>query len=259
MAIIEALPDTPHDSEDGKSVIPPEAQRLKTEANAKYAVKDYDAALSIYLDILALLPTRPKPKPATEDVDEPDQDVDEDIGADSNPDTKCDDQAPRKATLSEQTTTEATETEPEELKKFRSAINANLAAVYLQQEQWKATVLACNESLLDVGVETNFKALHRRASANEKIGGWAGLSASLEDNKQLLSCTALPESQRRAVQNKITTLQPQVEAAANREKDEMMDKLKGLGNSILGTFGLSTDNFQFTQQPGGGYSMNFKR
>lgn len=57
----------------------------------------------------------------------------------------------------------------------------------------------------------------------------------------------------------------------------MLGKLKGLGNSILGerdgswplfhtkfwtfvgNFGLSTDNFQFTPNGRGGYSMNFVR
>lgn len=39
----------------------------------------------------------------------------------------------------------------------------------------------------------------------------------------------------------------------------MLGKLKDLGDSILGKFGLSTNNFKFDQQEGGGYSMRFER
>eukprot|EP01133_Synstelium_polycarpum_P014527 gene14527-17155_t len=53
---------------------------------------------------------------------------------------------------------------------------------------------------------------------------------------------------------------PIVKAKEDKEREEMMGKLKDLGNTILGKFGLSTNNFQFVKdQNSGGYSVNFKQ
>jgi len=51
-------------------------------------------------------------------------------------------------------------------------------------------------------------------------------------------------------------------AAEEREKlkEEMMGKLKDLGNSILGNFGMSLDNFKAVQDPAtGSYSISFQQ
>jgi hypothetical protein len=41
--------------------------------------------------------------------------------------------------------------------------------------------------------------------------------------------------------------------------DETMGKLKDLGNSFLGMFGLSTENFKLQQNQGGGYNIQFQK
>jgi hypothetical protein len=49
-----------------------------------------------------------------------------------------------------------------------------------------------------------------------------------------------------------------VDERTEKMKAEMLDKLKGFGNTILGKFGMSTDNFQVVQDPqSGSYNINF--
>lgn len=81
--------------------------------------------------------------------------------------------------------------------------------------------------------------------------------------------------QTKDIETKLRFLKPRVEAAQKQETTEMLDKLKGLGNSLLGmqpflklnhcsptcsgNFGLSTDNFKFEPNGQGGYSVNFSQ
>lgn len=106
----------------------------------------------------------------------------------------------------------------------------------------------------------NIKALHRRAIAHEKLGGWAHLQAALKDYQRLEALDKdgyVPTAFQPELRASLQRLPPLVDAEGEREKDAMVGKLKTLGNNVLGYFGLSTDNFQMNQQEGGGYSMNF--
>jgi len=41
--------------------------------------------------------------------------------------------------------------------------------------------------------------------------------------------------------------------------EEVLGKLKDVGNSFLGLFGMSTDNFKVQQGAGGGYNIQFQK
>ncbi|KAK3680682.1 hypothetical protein LTR37_021109 [Vermiconidia calcicola] len=107
------------------------------------------------------------------------------------------------------------------------------------------------------------KLLLRRARARTELSSWADLQAADEDYRTLLHASITPfltSTDRRQVEDAVRALAPRLNAAKEREMAEMMGKLKGLGNSILKPFGLSTENFQFVKDEGtGGYSMNFNQ
>lgn len=61
------------------------------------------------------------------------------------------------------------------------------------------------------------------------------------------------------VKDKIAYLQPKIDEINEKRKKEVLDGLKGIGNSILGYFGMSLDNFKLEQGPTGGYNISFKQ
>ncbi|KAJ9632522.1 hypothetical protein H2203_000927 [Taxawa tesnikishii (nom. ined.)] len=104
------------------------------------------------------------------------------------------------------------------------------------------------------------KAFMRRAKARMETGGWAALQGADEDYRYLATVPDLAPLDRKAVQKALRELPPRLNTAKDKEMAEMMGKLKGLGNSILKPFGLSTENFQFVKdEKTGGYSMNFNQ
>ena len=95
--------------------------------------------------------------------------------------------------------------------------------------------------------------LFRRANLYEETDK---LDESLQDYKKVIELDPDNNEARSA----LIRLPPKINERNEKLKTEMMGKLKDLGNLILKPFGLSTNNFQMTQDPGtGSYSINFKQ
>ncbi|KAI8980667.1 TPR-like protein [Trametes punicea] len=226
-----------------------DADELKQEGNEHFRARRWDEALASYRAALGRLPKRSEPARI------------DDKGKARATDESDDDEAPEKDSQRPESTPMAQQESLTgvqlECAKARAVLNANIGACYMKLGDHKEVVTACTEALKDD--PTYIKALQRRAAANEQIDSWSSLSSAQEDYKRLVELLPSRSPDVVAIRRTLASLPPRIEAAQKRETAEMLDKLKGLGNRILGNFGLSTDNFQFVPNGQGGYSMNFVR
>lgn len=111
----------------------------------------------------------------------------------------------------------------------------------------------CSKS---IGLNGNYlKPLVRRASIYHQMGG-EHLDAALADYKRILEL----DPNNGTIKSAIFQLESEIRDRNEKLKEEMMGKLKELGNFVLKPFGLSTNNFKLDQNPDtGGYSINFKQ
>ncbi|KAF9454886.1 TPR-like protein [Macrolepiota fuliginosa MF-IS2] len=222
-----------------------EANARKAEGNDYFRKGDWQEALSTYESAIGFLPKK-KTEDKRPDTPSREADVEEDVPS----------QGAQASAGSAGSTQEDPDPETEKAcSTLRSVLNANIGACHVKSGDHKQAVEACTRALLDD--PKYVKALQRRVASNEILDTWSSLSSAQEDYNTLLNL--LPSGpETRDTQSKIQKLKPRLEAAQKRETTEMLGKLKTLGNSILGNFGLSTDNFQFEPNGQGGYSVNFK-
>ncbi|KTW28460.1 hypothetical protein T552_01721 [Pneumocystis carinii B80] len=147
---------------------------------------------------------------------------------------------------------------PLRAKHERSIYYGNIAECYIRKGLWKEAVEACTNALKE---EPEYiKALHRRAKANEKIGTWRSLEAALLDYEDMKKSLLESSPIHKSIKESISRIKPMLSEVQEREKTQMLNKLKDLGNNILGKFGLSTDNFKAVQDPQtGNYSISFQK
>eukprot|EP01060_Flectonema_neradi_P020517 TRINITY_DN2802_c1_g1_i1.p1 TRINITY_DN2802_c1_g1~~TRINITY_DN2802_c1_g1_i1.p1 ORF type:complete len:314 (+),score=70.57 TRINITY_DN2802_c1_g1_i1:80-943(+) len=146
---------------------------------------------------------------------------------------------------------EALQTAPKSAAEERSRYYCNRAACSTHSEDWRAVEKDCTEALqLTPKYE---KALLRRLKACELLGG-DDLYKALEDAEALAEIHPRNSTYSQAV----SRLKPIVEARKKEQMAEAMDSLKGIGNSVLGYFGMSLDNFKTTQNPDGTYGISYQ-
>ncbi len=133
----------------------------------------------------------------------------------------------------------------------RAVYFANRAACYMRQGEHAQAAMDCSSALnLDT---TYLKAILRRAAAYEAMGELEKSLVDLQKAKELDPGNA-------SVAESLARVQPAVEKEREAMKEEMMGKLKELGNTVLGKFGLSLDNFKAEKDPAtGSYSIKFNQ
>ncbi|KAG8008353.1 Macrophage colony-stimulating factor 1 receptor 2, partial [Nibea albiflora] len=133
--------------------------------------------------------------------------------------------------------------------KERAVLFSNRAAARLHLDMKDQAITDCTRA-----IELNpdyVRALLRRAELYEQTDK---LDEALEDYKKVLELDPNLTSARQACMR----LPQQIHERNEKLKEEMMSKLKDLGNLVLRPFGLSTSNFQVNQDANtGSYSINF--
>lgn len=240
---------TPYESVDEHEIKKnmTEADELKQEGNESFRASRWSEALVSYRTALSRLPRRTPQPPPPDSSQNNTSDQGSAARSASSSKVPMREEGPEPANIPSELEAECA--------KARAVLNANIGACLVKLSDYSGAVESCTQSLLD---DPHYiKALQRRAASNEHLGTWSSLTQAQEDYKSLLEL--LPPTSPQVAQTKrsLQLLEPRQQAAQKKEMAEMTGKLKNLGNSILGNFGLSTDNFKFEPNGQGGYSMNF--
>ncbi|KAL0206933.1 hypothetical protein P9112_012644 [Eukaryota sp. TZLM1-RC] len=128
-------------------------------------------------------------------------------------------------------------------------VHNNMSLCYLKQNQYNEALKHSSVAIRDDAAKP--KALYRQGMALAGLERYREAVTSLTEHKSLMA-----ESNVDSLISRFETLAQEQE---ERQKKEAIDKLKDLGSSILGKFGLSLDNFKLQQDSQGGYSVQFQK
>lgn len=126
----------------------------------------------------------------------------------------------------------------------------NRSAAYLAMNETEAAVEDCNQAL---EYKPDYvKVLVRRMQIHDKADRFEEALADAKRVKEL-------DASYPKIGSIVDRLQLRHDEKMQKMKDEALGKLKDLGNTILGNFGMSLDNFKMKQDPATGswsISMN---
>ncbi|XP_074368697.1 uncharacterized protein LOC141708805 [Apium graveolens] len=133
---------------------------------------------------------------------------------------------------------------------LRSACYLNRATCFLKMGKYEESIKECTKALeLNPSYK---KALLRRAEAHEKLEHF---EEAVSDMKKLIEM----EPSNIEVKRSAVRLEQLATEKREKMKEEMIGKLKDVGNTILGKFGMSVDNFKAVQDPKtGSYSLSYQ-
>lgn len=154
---------------------------------------------------------------------------------------------------------EAIETYSEGIEKCEET-ESNLRAVLLTNRGFSHFRLSNSEECIRDCTEAIVadpdytKAYYRRALAHEKLDEFEEAVSDLE------KCFNLDAAMKLSEQSRYKILVKKREEKFEKQKNEMLTSLKDIGNSILGQFGLSTDDFKVNKDPvTGSYSLSMNQ
>ncbi|KAI8111449.1 hypothetical protein M9435_003950 [Picochlorum sp. BPE23] len=201
-----------------------EAEVYREEGNRLFKEQNYIEALELYTKALEVAPVEPRKKPSV---------------------------TANNATDNKEEEAESTQSHQGHRQK-RSVYFANRAACQIALRDYESAANDCSDAIdLD---PSYLKAYMRRAMAFEHMEEY---DRGLQDAKHILDSIDPSNAFARAYVTRVT---PLAEKKQEQLKEEMMSKLKDLGNSLLGNFGLSLDNFKAEQDPEtGSYSVKFSQ
>lgn len=134
---------------------------------------------------------------------------------------------------------------------IRAMCHGNRGACFLKLGKYEDSIKECTKALELKSAYA--KALLRRAEAYEKLDN---LEEAIADMKKVIELDPSNDQARRTIRR----LEPLAAEKREKMKEEMIGKLKDMGNSILGRFGMSVDNFKAVKDPStGSYSVQFQR